>query len=105
MPEKVAYFAEVLLSGFDPDRERDIRELVAAEDRLGHRLERLTLVDGHIDKTRMRIERQKAIIARRAIDGLDTRLANKVLAQMTEVLVLFEVYRRNILDRLANGVF
>jgi len=105
-------YADRLRTEFDPAVRASVKALlIEEENRFGFRFEQLNKVNGYIADCHHRIDKQRRSIERLRSDerggspmlsgGRDLTLALRLLSNLSELLDLFEEYRRRITDALA----
>jgi hypothetical protein len=99
--ENIRHFRDRLETETDASqRSRLQRLLIEEEDKLGHNLETLSMIETHITNGRTRIYRQRSLVVSMERDGHDTAQARALLGALSETLLLFENHREAILKTL-----
>jgi hypothetical protein len=100
-PKNISYFRDRLERETDPwTRSRLRKLLIEEEDKLGHNSKALDTIETHITTGRMRVERQRSLVASMERDGYDTTRARAVLSVLNDTLLIFEDHRKSILIAL-----
>ncbi len=99
--ENVRHFRDRLETETDASQRSLLqRLLIEEEDKLGHNLDLLHVIETNIRDGRTRVYRQQSIIASMEQDGNDTSQARALLGVMSETLLIFEYRREAILKTL-----
>jgi hypothetical protein len=97
--ENIRHFRDRLETETDASQRSLLqRLLIEEEDKLGHNLETLSMIETHITHGRTRVYRQRSLIVSMEQDGHDTAQARALLGALNETLLIFEYRRQAILN-------
>jgi hypothetical protein len=103
--QNLANFTDQLQAEADPGRRAVLlRLLVDEEDKLGHGLEQLDIINERIAAGHSFIARQQVRVSELAHDGHAGKVARDVLGTFLQAQALLEHHRDKILNNLHRGV-
>jgi len=102
--ENVTKFVLHLRSATDPAQRNRLKSaLIAEEDKLGSRSERLGKVEHRIGDCRAHIARQENLLRKLKSAGGDIGEAERVLSNLYEILAVFLNYKQILMEGLARS--